>query len=346
MKTRRDFLRTAAGTLAGLGTMGLVAPYVANGASLGSERKFGSVMVELLYNLKDTINWKDANAAMKMIAGAARPVVNKEIDRILAEKLPFAPPFILLGDKEEKVTIYGERNEYGIQKYTYAMPAHGYLPQRYTSVDFNAYKTGHWVDIFIEHINNERYDIIARSLDLYVNGITNKIYFDVMSTLLAAAYYRNIIHTSSVNNICDLVHRMSCLGGGDGVNGMTDLFVDDDTYDKIFGTLETPCTDKSKRMDFHVHKMPELNKDGEFYQTLVCPVDKGGFGMIMPPYTTHLMFGLNRNKSSNMVLHKTKVQLYSRDNIRAEKQVYEFYGWYSMICGTTNNDFVVLGATS
>jgi len=241
---------------------------LANGASLGNEHKIGNAIFELVCSLKNTIDWKDANAAMKIIAENANPVVNKEIDRVLAEKLPFVPSFATLGENEKSIYVEVERQS------ACSVPDHGYLPERYTtSVTMDAYNIGYSVDIYTKHIKEGRYDIIARILEMYVNGITNKIYLDVMSLLVASAYYRNIVITYPDFDICKIIQVMN--GNECGVNGMTDLFVDDETYTKIFDTLETSCTDENMRMNFHVHRVPELNIGDDLYNVLTLPVDNG-----------------------------------------------------------------------
>jgi len=364
MKTRRDFLRTAAGTLAGLGTLGLVAP-VFGKAMKGtlpdnSIRQFSEVIRTILDN-----NRHDARTVMKLIAEAASPVVNKEIDRILAEKLPFVSSFGSLGEKEKSINVEIEDNA------ACGVPGHGYLPKSYTkTMPMDAYDIGYSVDISNKYIEQRREDIILRSLKQYINGITNKIYLDVMSLLLASAYYRNIIHISPTNEPYDLLLRMS--GEEAGVNGITDLFVDDDMFN-IWRSGQVVPTEPN---GYSVHRLPELNEGGDLYKFLTFSADKGGFGMMMPIDTKHLVFGLNRNCSSNLILRKTKMSIYVDDSSRQwinkeydyvndvgisdknivtgcelsgqitsdNTQLTGFYGWLSMICATIDNNCVVLGA--
>jgi len=125
-----------------------------------------------------------------------------------------------------------------------------------------------------------------------------------------------------------------------------------------------------------VHNLSELSEGGDLYNLLTYPTVQGGFGMTIPLDTKHLVFGLNRNCSSNLILRRTKMRIYvdnsSRQWINKEydylndvgisdknivtgcelssqitsdnTQLTGFYGWLSVILATTDNNFVVLGA--
>jgi len=157
-----------------------------------------------------------------------------------------------------------------------------------------------------------------------------------------------------------------------GVNGMTDLFVSDELLasEEMFNLL------RSKDLDYIVRRVPELANDGDLYQLLTYPTDKGGFGMMMPLDTKHLIFGFNRNRSSDLVLRKTNMSIYidgdspssqwagedlcidgsdtkaiAGRELRGKKtsgvthsQTVGFYGWLSVIIATANSDMAVLGA--
>ena len=73
--------------------------------------------------------------------------------------------------------------------WAYAIPDHGYLPQRYSSagsVKVTTYRIGSTIDFWIRYIEQARWDILARGLEVYKNGYVKKINSDGWSTLAFA----------------------------------------------------------------------------------------------------------------------------------------------------------------
>jgi len=360
--------------------------------------------------------------ALKVISRNAYPIINKEIDRILEEKLPFVTQVPLIG-KEDPI-----RYSVQIKKPVtcYAIPDHGYLPQRYVSngecfypmrddwkqkhetetvkdekehkapkkLKLSSYRLGHSIDWWISHgIDSGG---LCDMLTQYVDGIATKFYNDMITTLFAAAYYRNVVYSQNTNNDMFNVIRRMDLGvlptdppvtgpnadGSEyvpekGVQGLTDLFVDEETYygfknvsnDKITVSLTdfaednskfrlTICPVEGRRTSCTVHRTPELGNDtvtfhdnglerkgGAYYNLLTLSAKNGGFGLVTPRGCRRIMLGMNRNYSDEWLMYKQAFPIYPDNSSYTHRsQTLGFYGWARVACASIENRGLILGA--
>jgi hypothetical protein len=98
--------------------------------------------------------------------------------------------------------------------WAYAIPDLGYLPQRYAhsgSVKVTTYRIGSTIDFWIRHIEQARWDILSRGLEVYRNGYTKKLNSDGWSLLAASAYYRNIVVADDTAAVYQLTPRLISL---------------------------------------------------------------------------------------------------------------------------------------
>ena len=123
--------------------------------------------------------------------------------------------------------------------WAYAIPDHGYLPQRYVSSDsakVTTYRIGSSMDFWLKHIAAARWDVLARGLEVYKNGYVKKINSDGWSTIAATAYYRNIVISDDTAAPHQITPRLMSLmqvfmkrnGGGNMTSSgfrLTDLYI-------------------------------------------------------------------------------------------------------------------------
>ena len=123
--------------------------------------------------------------------------------------------------------------------WAYTIPDQGYLPQRYASsesVKISTYRIGSTMDFWIRHIQQARWDVLARGLEVYKNGYVKKVNSDGWSAIAASAYARNIVvsdDTAAPHQITprllSIMQVLTKRNGGGNMNSsgfkLTDLYI-------------------------------------------------------------------------------------------------------------------------
>jgi len=330
-----------------------------------------------LHKLNSNYNYK---TALNDIADNARFLINSELNKKIKQKLPFFDllPVSQLNDAEHKPLDVLQRQD---KFWAYAIPDHGYLPQRYinsresdntvSDLDQNpdksyeefrkrfkpqAYRLGHSVDWYLGNSVLTK-EALCDILQYFIDGIFKKLYSDAMSTLFAAAFYKDrIIHAGKLFDTLDIM-----INGIDNSEvpacKITDLYVDSDVFLNMRSdgewtvqpNDENSCTivrnsDILGKIPITVYRTPDMAKGGAYRQLLTLPTQNGGFGMILPSDTRHLIFGIDRDGSDVMRLYKEDIGFWADDSSYTHRnQSCGFYGWMRIACCTLDNIHVQLG---
>jgi len=260
--------------------------------------------------------------------------------------------------------------------WAYAIPDHGYLPQRYASagsVQISTYRIGNSIDFWLSYIEQARWDILSRGMEVYRNGFVKKLNSDGWSTLAAAAYYRNIVVNDNTALPNQLTPRLLSLmqvfmkrnGGGNMTsNGfvLTDLYISPEaaasmrSWDlslvpesvrtQIFAKKEGIPIANLFGIDIREHE--DLGIGQPLQQLLTLPANQGGFGLVLPPGTRELVLGMdsrNTGQFAKMPIRNPGFETFPDNSSYTHRsQTIGYYGWGNVGFAALDNGWLLLGA--
>jgi len=260
--------------------------------------------------------------------------------------------------------------------WAYAIPDHGYLPQRYASsgsVKISTYRIGNSIDFYLSYIEQARWDVLARGLEVYRNGFVKKVNSDGWAILMSAAFYRNIVvndNTAMPNQITPrLLSLMQVFmkrnGGGNMTsNGfvLTDLFISPEAAASIRSwdlslvpeSVRTAIFTKKEGVplanlfgiDLREHE--DLGIGQPLQQLLTLPVSQGGYGLVLPPGTREIVFGMdgrNTGRFAKMPIRNPGFETFPDNSSYTHRsQTIGWYGWGNVGFSILDNGWLTLGS--
>jgi hypothetical protein len=260
--------------------------------------------------------------------------------------------------------------------WAYAIPDRGYLPQRYAhagSVKVSTYRIGSTIDFHIRHIERARWDILARGLEVYRNGYVKKINSDGWTTLMAGAYYRNMIMSDDTAAPQQITPRLLSLmqvamkrnGGGNMTSSgfqLTDLYISPEAaasmrswdFSLVPESVRTQMFAKREGIPIanlfgiDIMEHEDLGIGQPLQQLLTLPVGDGGFGLTLPGGTREVVLGMdgrNTGQFAKMPIRNPGLETFADNSSYTHRsQTIGYYGWMNLGCLTTENSWLLLGA--
>jgi hypothetical protein len=211
--------------------------------------------------------------------------------------------------------------------WAYTIPDVGYLPQRHASagsVKVNTYRSGNAIDVYYSYLEQARWDILQRSMEVFQNGFVKKLNHDGWACLLGTAAYRNVLVSDASAPASTITPRLISLmqvfmkrnGGGNlQSNGyrLTDLYFSPEAIASM-RTWDASLVPEAfrERMFSAGAGLPISNLFGinfnehidfgvgqPMQQMLVTPEPEGGLGVVLPPGTEELCLGMDRTNTKN-----------------------------------------------
>ena len=260
--------------------------------------------------------------------------------------------------------------------WAYAIPDHGYLPQRYASagsVKVTTYRIGSTIDFWIRYIEQARWDILARGLEVYRNGYVKKINSDGWSTLAATAYFRNIVVSDDAASPHQLTPRLLSLmqvfmkrnGGGNMTSSgfqLTDLYISPEAAASMRSWDLSLVPEKVREAMFakregipianlfgiDIQEHEDLGIGQPLQQLLVLPASAGGFGLTLPGATKELVLGMdgrNTGQFAKMPIRNPGLETFPDNSSYTHRsQTIGYYGWMETGFANLDSGFLLLGA--
>jgi hypothetical protein len=260
--------------------------------------------------------------------------------------------------------------------WAYAIPERGYLPQRYASsgsVKISTYRIGSTIDFHITHIEKARWDILARGLEVYKNGYVKKFNSDGWSTLMATAYYRNMIMSDDTAAPQQLTPRLISLmqvamkrnGGGNMTSSgfqLTDLYISPEAAASMRSWDLSLVPEKVREQMFSkgagtpianlfgidIQEHEDLGIGQPLQQLLTLPASEGGFGLILPGGTREVVLGMdgrNTGQFAKMPIRNPGLETFPDNSSYTHRsQTIGYYGWCNIGMATLDSGFLLLGA--
>ena len=261
--------------------------------------------------------------------------------------------------------------------WAYTIPDHGYLPQRYASagsVKIGTYRIGSSIDFWIRYIEQARWDVLSRGLEVYRNGYTKKLNSDGWSCLAASAYYRNIVISDDAAAPNQLTPRLLSLmqvfmkrnGGGNMTSSgfqLTDLFISPEAAasmrswdlslvpekvrESMFAKREGIPIANLFGIDIQEHE--DLGIGQPLQQLLTLPVGAGGgFGLVLPGGTREIVLGMdgrNTGRFAKMPVRNPGLETFSdASSYTHRSQTIGYYGWMETGFCNLDNGWMLLGS--
>jgi hypothetical protein len=260
--------------------------------------------------------------------------------------------------------------------WAYAIPDHGYLPQRYvhsSSVKIGTYRIGSTIDFWIRYIEQARWDILARGLEVYKNGYIKKINSDGWATLAAAAYYRNIVVSDDAAAPNQLTPRLLSLmqvfmkrnGGGNMTSGgfqLTDFYISPEAAasmrswdlslvpevvrEQMYAKKDGTSIANLFGIDIQEHE--DLGIGQPLQQSWTLPAGEGGLGLVMPSGTRELVLGMdgrNTRQYAKMPVRNPGLETFPDNSSHTHRsQTIGYYGWMETGFATLDTGFLLLGS--
>jgi len=259
--------------------------------------------------------------------------------------------------------------------WAYAIPDHGYLPQRYmssTSVQVSTYRIGNSADIWIRHIQQARWDQMARMLEVYKNGYVKKINSDGWSTLAAAAYYRNLVVSDDTAAPHQITPRLLSLmqvcmkrnGGGNMRSSgfkLTDLYISPEAAASMRSWDLSLVPEKVREQMYSksdgipianlfgidIMEHEDLGIGQPLQQLFVLPAGQGGFGLNLPGGTREVVLGMdgrNTGQYCKMPVRNPGLETFvDNSSYTHRSQTMGVYGWVETGFCCFEPSFILLG---
>jgi len=260
--------------------------------------------------------------------------------------------------------------------WAYAIPDTGYLPQRYMSagsVQVSTYRIGNSMDFYIRYLEQARWAVLNRGLEVFRNGFVKKFNSDGWSTLMAAAFYRNIVVNDRLARPNQITPRLLSLmqvfmkrnGGGNMTSGgfrLTDLYISPEaaasmrSWDlslvpesvrtAMFAKGEGTPIGNLFGIDINEHE--DLGIGQPLQQLLTLPTSQGGFGLTLPPSTREVCIGMDRTNTgtyAKMPIVNPGIEVFPDNSSHTHRQqTIGFYGWCNIGFACLDNGWLLLGA--
>ena len=306
--------------------------------------------------------------AMRSIAMNCSPVVRSEVHKALQQTLPFYSLETITNEMRLALTPSTCGSLTDDRFWAYAIPDHGYLPQRLSMGNAatggvpgqpTIYRLGHSIDWWCGTALITS-DFLCDIIQSYINGFIKKICNDAFNCVLSAAFHKNSVIVG--DRLEDCLHNimMHDIKDNDNIQSLTDIYVSDEVFLGLSNTDDTKVVEITGNADeiyyivnhnrvgeqtYTIHRTSKLNKGGEWHQLLVLAPDQGGLGLVQPKNTHSLIFGVNKNNNGQIHLYKNNMGFCpDTSSYTHRSQMLGFYGWMLMGCRVSDNKYVQLGA--
>lgn len=267
---------------------------------------------------------------------------------------------------EYPLDIVNPGQETNFVAYTISSP--GYIPQRTTQGDYvmvPTYKIANAIDWDLDIVNDARWNMVARYIEVFNFGFTKKISDDGAHTLLAAAADRNIVVSDSDASAGQFTKRLVSLmktvmvrnGGGNSssVNRgrLTDLVVSPEALEDI-RNWNVDQVDETTRREIFLAEDGTLNRifgvnlhdwaefgEGQEYETYL----EDELGATLPGSDVEAVLGLDLSKNLGAVMPvRENVTMFDDSANLHRYQRAGVYGWGRMGFAVLDGRMCLLGS--
>lgn len=249
----------------------------------------------------------------------------------------------------------------------YTIPKEGELPQRTAQGDYvmvPTYKIGNTIDWNLDIVEDARWNMMARYIEIFEWGFTKKVSDDGAHTLLAAAADRNIVVSDSDAGAGQFTKRLVSLmktvmtrnGGGNSssVNRgkLTDLIVSSEALEDI-RNWNVDQIDEITRREIFVAEDGTLNRifgvnlhdwaefgEGQEYESYL----EGQLGVTLPGSDVEAVLGLDLSKNLGAVMPVRYNMRMFDDATLHRSQRGGVYGWARLGFAVLDGRMCLLGS--
>lgn len=248
----------------------------------------------------------------------------------------------------------------------YAIPNVGRIPERSIEGDYvkiPTYRIGASLDVTLRYLEEGRWDIAGRMLQVLEAMFTRKMNTDGWRVLLAAAKARNLavydneatagLFTKRVVSQLRTAMRRNMGGNSSSVNKgkLTDLFVSPECYEDMLNWDLSQVSDEIRTKiflggplaqigDISIHDLDELGEGQEFQQYYVNTL-----GGTMSGSKLEIVVGLDADntKLDTLIMPiKKKAQIWEDPSYHRQGRA-SLYGWAEMGFGSCDSRRLILG---